>query len=151
MPCYIWAASDRQRTPLERLLSRSTEGAGGQMNRAYLIGLTAAAGLIGHMSAASQPNVSQKAPAESPDAQGAFVACLAGAAARVDDHQSDASTIAAAILPSCSAEGARAAEAYSEDMNPAARAIFMEKVANGALMPLAVNAVLQERRSAHPN
>ena len=84
----------------------------------------------------------------SPDADvamRAYLGCLVRSAAQIDDQQSDAGTIATAIMSMCTSEFANSTEVFSRGMNPAARQLFYDK-AKVSEVGTATTVVLKGRR-----
>ena len=74
-----------------------------------------------------------------------YMTCLADHAHKIDDHTSDASTIATAIELACPSEEARLKDAYSDPADRDARRIFDPQFAAGR-HAMAIRAVLFSRR-----
>jgi len=77
----------------------------------------------------------------------AYVLCLREAAKRLDDHKSDAATIAQAALSACPTEFRRQVEAYSRGLGPDGEESLAAKLQSDVLGE-AVQIVLQERKAA---
>jgi hypothetical protein len=78
-------------------------------------------------------------------ATAAYVECLRGAAHRLDDHTSDALTIAIAMQPLCSAEMHNVQETWGSGMSLDAYQSFERRVANESIQ-LATTVVMEERQ-----
>lgn len=77
-------------------------------------------------------------------AQTKWLDCMIQAAIRLDDHRSDASTVAMAVASACAKEYVASAETYTRGMTLGAAAIFNSK-AESRQMQWATTAVLKER------
>ena len=83
----------------------------------------------------------------------AYIGCLIAATQRLDDHRSDAATVAQAIQGVCSHEWQAEKEEAVRDMNPTARQMTIEKLDQKQLQ-LSIQVVLTVRSkssSAPPN
>jgi hypothetical protein len=80
----------------------------------------------------------------------AYNACLDRNAARLDDHKSDAATIAEAIQADCFAEGEAVLVAFAQGIAPVAAHRLREGMRND-MTRFAIEAVLRERASRSEN
>jgi len=94
-----------------------------------------------------QSTGAQATAAEKSAAMESLRLCLVPAAARLDDHQSDASTIAAALRGACQEQWETVASTSMKGESPAFKASFAEQL-DRARSQITLNAVLAER---HPN
>ena len=89
--------------------------------KASTLALTLAGCLSGCAPEPSPPPVTQQ---QERSANLAFIACLVAADRRLDDHISDASTIALALRPSCNAQFARAFELGARGLSPYGQELY---------------------------
>ncbi len=73
-----------------------------------------------------------------------YILCLRNAARAMDDHTSDAASIATAIKPRCAAEFSRSTETFGRSLNPEARRMFEQDLA-GMQLEQATAVVLAEQ------
>ena len=86
----------------------------------------------------------QAPPATSEDREQALNACLRAAARKLDDGRSEASTVALALRPSCTAEFARSRDIYARSISSQASQMY-HKMDDQTFKRAATNAVLEER------
>lgn len=79
------------------------------------------------------------------DATNQYALCLWNAAKASDDHVSDATTIALAILPMCAADHQRVMDALTKDMSLGAKAAFLRQE-DAHRLELATSAVVKSRQ-----
>jgi uncharacterized membrane protein YccC len=115
------------------------------LHSGLLTGVAAALLAVCGTSAQPAPLVTERQKTE---AMRAFNKCLITAARKLDTaHRSDATAVALAIQSRCAAANHRAMEVYSRDMNPEARAMFMEHEEEN-LRTFATTVVQKERALA---
>ncbi len=105
------------------------------------LALTLAGCLSGCASSPSPPPVTEQ---EKNEAAGALIACLVAADRRLDDHISDASTIALALRPSCNAQFARSFELGARDLSPYGQELY-DSHADAVFLRVATAVVVGER------
>jgi hypothetical protein len=87
------------------------------------------------------------AKAEQDASTKAYAVCLMSAAKRLDDHISDATTIAQGAMSACAAEFNEDVRAYSRDLGPEGEQSVASKLRQGSLSS-AIQFVLTNRKAA---
>ncbi len=108
-----------------------------------ITGLLLGAALLAACATTAPPAASEQ---ERTEAMIAYMACLHVNARKLDDHRSDAATIAIGLRSVCADSFLKSLETYSRQMNPVARRMFMNK-AEDSFIRQATTAVLDERAS----
>jgi hypothetical protein len=99
--------------------------------------------------AAAPPLAAAPPPrAGEPEHHDALTTCLSAAAIKLDDGQSEVSTIALSLRPLCAAEFARSRDASAHGLNPTETEMF-HRTDDDAFMQMATTAVLNERAKRH--
>jgi hypothetical protein len=86
---------------------------------------------------------------EKNEASEAFIACLVAADRRLDDHISDASTIALALRPFCNAQFVRSFELGARGLSPYGQELYDEQ-ADATFLRVATTVVVDERAKRRP-
>jgi hypothetical protein len=111
---------------------------------------TLALTLAGSLSdCASSPSPQPVTEQEKNEASEAFIACLVAADRRLDDHISDASTIALALRPFCNAQFVRSFELGARGLSPYGQELYDEQ-ADATFLRVATTVVVDERAKRRP-